>query len=38
MQHAHEQVLMDMGNVLGVIESYIYEYEKHTPNPSQEGN
>jgi hypothetical protein len=24
--------------VIRAIEFYIYEYEKHTPNPSQEGN
>jgi hypothetical protein len=27
-----------MENVIRAIEFYIYEYEKHTPNPSQEGN
>ncbi|RYE40940.1 MAG: DUF559 domain-containing protein [Sphingobacteriales bacterium] len=32
------QVLRDMENVLRHIEHYIQEYEKHTPNPSQEGN
>jgi len=32
------QVLKDMFNVLNAIEYYIFEFEKHTPNPSQEGN
>jgi len=32
------QVLRDMENVLRAIEFFIYEFEKHTPNPSQEGN
>jgi very-short-patch-repair endonuclease len=32
------QVLNDMENVLRAIEFYIEEYEKHTPNPSQEGS
>ena len=32
------QVLNDMENVLRAIENYINEFEKHTPNPSQEGN
>ena len=33
-----EQVLKDMENVLRTIEFYIIEFEKHTPNPSQEGS
>jgi len=32
------QVLKDIENVLWAIEGYILEFEKHTPNPSQEGN
>ena len=32
------EVLKDMENVLKAIEMYIIEFEKHTPNPSQEGN
>ncbi len=32
------EVLKDMENVLRAIEFYIIEFEKHTPNPSQEGN
>ena len=32
------EVLNDMENVLRAIEFYIEEYEKHTPNPSQEGS
>jgi very-short-patch-repair endonuclease len=32
------QVLRDMENVMRAIEFYIEEYEKHTPNPSQEGS
>ena len=37
LRFTDEQVLMDMENVMRAIESYIYEYEKHTPNPSQIG-
>jgi very-short-patch-repair endonuclease len=33
-----DEVLNDMENVLRSIEFYIFEYEKHTPNPSQEGS
>jgi very-short-patch-repair endonuclease len=33
-----EQVFKDMENVLRAIEFYIKAFEKHTPNPSQEGN
>ena len=32
------QVLRDTDNVIRAIEGYIEEFEKHTPNPSQEGN
>ncbi len=38
LRFSDEQVLNEMENVLRVIEFYIIEYEKHTPNPSQEGN
>ena len=38
LRFSDEQVLKDMENVIRAIEFYIYEYEKHTPNPSQEGN
>ncbi len=38
LRFTDDQVLKDMFNVLLVIEDYIYRYEKHTPNPSQEGN
>ena len=31
------QVLNDMENVMRALEFYIAEFEKHTPNPSQEG-
>ena len=31
------QVFNDMDNVIRTIEFYIFEFEKHTPNPSQEG-
>ena len=37
LRFTDEQVLKDMENVLRAIEFYIYEFEKHTPNPSQEG-
>jgi len=32
------QVLKDMENVIRALEFYIYEFDKHTPNPSQEGS
>ncbi|MDH5609847.1 MAG: endonuclease domain-containing protein [Cyclobacteriaceae bacterium] len=33
------EVMQDINNVLRSLENYILEYqEKHTPNPSQEGN
>ncbi len=38
LRFTDDQVLKDMFNVLLVIEDYIHGYEKHTPNPSQEGN
>ncbi|MFV8349657.1 endonuclease domain-containing protein [Flavobacterium sp. GT2N3] len=38
LRFSDEQVLKDMENVILAIEFYIYEYEKHTPSPSQEGN
>jgi len=38
MRFTDDQVLKDMDNVLRAIEFYIEEHEKHTPNPSQEGN
>ena len=36
--HATDQVLNEMENVIRAIEFYIIEYEKHTPSPSQEGS
>ena len=38
LRFSDEQVLKDMENVIRVIENYIIEYERHTPNPSQEGS
>jgi len=38
LRFSDEQVLKDMENVIRVIEFFIVEYEKHTPNPSQEGS
>ena len=38
LRFSDDQVLNDMENVLRAIEFYIFEYEKHTPNPSQEGS
>ena len=38
LRFTDEQVLKDMGNVIRAIEFYIEEYEKHTPNLSQEGS
>jgi very-short-patch-repair endonuclease len=33
LRFSDEQVLKDMENVIRAIEFYIYEFEKHTPNP-----
>jgi very-short-patch-repair endonuclease len=38
LRFSDAQVLRDMENVLGAIEFFIVEYEKHTPSPSQEGS
>jgi very-short-patch-repair endonuclease len=38
LRFTDHQVLKDTENVIRVIEGYILEFEKHTPNPSQEGN
>ncbi len=38
LRFTDNQVLKDMFNVLLSIEDYIHRFEKHTPNPSQEGN
>ena len=38
LRFSDDEVLKDMENVLRAIEFYIFEYEKHTPNPSQEGS
>ena len=38
LRFSDEQVLKDMENVIRAIEFYIYEWEKHTPNPSEEGS
>ncbi len=38
LRFTDNQVKKDMINVLSAIEYYIFEYEKHTPNPSLEGN
>ncbi|MBX9806279.1 MAG: endonuclease domain-containing protein [Flavobacteriaceae bacterium] len=38
LRFSDEQVLKDMENVIRAIEFYIFENEKHTPNPSQEGS
>ena len=38
LRFTDNQVLKDTENVLRAIEFYIEEFEKHTPNPSQEGN
>jgi very-short-patch-repair endonuclease len=37
LRFSDDQVLNEMENVIRAIESYIFEYEKHTPNPSEEG-
>ncbi len=38
LRFSDEEVLKDMQNVYRAIEFYITEYEKHTPNRSQEVN
>ena len=38
LRFSDDQVLNEMENVIRAIESYIFEYEKQTPNPSQEGS
>lgn len=38
LRFSDHEVLKDMENVIRAIEFYIEEYEKHTPNPSREGN
>ena len=38
LRFTDEQVLKDMENVIRALEDYIYEFEKHSPNPSLEGN
>jgi very-short-patch-repair endonuclease len=38
LRFSDHQVLKDTENVIRAIEQYILEFERHTPNPSQEGN
>ena len=38
LRFTDDEVLNEMENVLRAIEYYIFEYGKHTPNPSQEGS
>ena len=38
LRFSDDEVLNEMENVLRAIEYYIFEYERHTPNPSQEGS
>ena len=38
LRFTDSQVLKDMENVIRALEFYIYEFEKHTPNLSQEGS
>ena len=38
LRFSDHEVLKDIENVLRAIEFYVVDYEKHTPNPSQEGN
>ncbi len=37
LRFSDDEVLNQMENVLRAIEFYIFEYEKHTPSPSQGG-
>ncbi len=36
LRFSDDEVLNEMENVLRAIEFYIFDFEKHTPNPSQE--
>ncbi|TDE04589.1 endonuclease domain-containing protein [Flavobacterium hiemivividum] len=38
LRFTDDQVSKDMQNVIKTIEFFIEEFEKHTPNPSQEGS
>jgi len=38
LRFTDNQVLNDLENVLRAVEFFIYEFEKHTPGPSQEGS
>ena len=38
LRFTDDEVLNEMEYVLRAIEYYIFEYGKHTPNPSQEGS
>ncbi len=38
LRFSDDQVLNDMENVLRELEEYVINFEKHTPNPSQEGS
>ena len=38
LRFSDHEVKKDMDNVLRAIEFFIQEFEKHTPNPSQEGS
>ncbi|PHR74699.1 MAG: DNA methylase [Lutibacter sp.] len=38
LRFTDNQVKNDMENVLRAIEYYIFNFERHTPSPSQEGN
>ena len=38
LRFSDHQVLKEMNNVLQAIEWFIFEFEKHTPSPSLEGN
>jgi len=37
VRFADVEVMQDINNVIRTIETYIFEFEEHTPNPSQEG-
>jgi very-short-patch-repair endonuclease len=37
MRFLDDEVMQDINNVLRCIEGFINQFEKHTPNPSQEG-
>jgi len=38
LRFSEDHVLRDVENVIRSIEFFVFEHEKHTPSPSQEGS